>query len=159
MASNSTCTTEAPDAISLLNSVRQDWAKPVTQESIERACKRNGIRLLVLFGSLAKGRTHSESDVDVGYLLEPNRRPGLLRLYGQLAPALGTERLDLVRMRDALPLLAINIATSGKVIYATDKADWTSYAVHAMQEWDDVRKFEPFRLVELDRSLRNWGIA
>ena len=79
------------------------------------------LELVVLFGSSVKGRRHSDSDVDVGVRCAgPADLDSLHRL---LAPALGTDRLDLVDLRRAGPILAMQVARSGRVLY--ESRPWT----------------------------------
>ena len=79
------------------------------------------LELVVLFGSSVKGRRHPDSDVDVGVRCAgPADLDSLHRL---LAPALGTDRLDLVDLRRAGPILAMQVARSGRVLY--ESRPWT----------------------------------
>jgi len=74
-----------------------------------------------LFGSLAEGRSHRESDVDIGILLDRTKLPEKsgrfevrIRLGSQLAVALGRNDLDIVALNDAPPSLAARIVTRGR---------------------------------------------
>jgi predicted nucleotidyltransferase len=77
-----------------------------------------------LFGSWAEGRAHRESDVDLGVLFDraalPTRKQRFnasLEVRAELGAALGCDRLDLVVLNDAPPLLARRIVTHGQLIY------------------------------------------
>ena len=78
-----------------------------------------GVVSAYLFGSMANGRAHRESDVDVGLLLDRRayRTPGdrfeaRLRLSGRLGAAVARD-VDLVILNDAPPQLARHILTRG----------------------------------------------
>lgn len=80
-----------------------------------------GLVSAYLFGSLAEGRSHRESDVDIGILLDRTKLPEKsgrfevrIRLGSQLAVALGRNDLDIVALNDAPPSLAARIVTRGR---------------------------------------------
>jgi len=79
-----------------------------------------GIVAAYLFGGFAENRAHSESDVDVGVLLERSRHPTVsdrfeerLRLISRLGGTLEGHPIDLVVLNDAPPLLARRVVTAG----------------------------------------------
>src|SRR5947199_10058208 len=87
-----------------------------------------GIVSAYLFGSVAEGRAHLESDVDVGILLDravypraADRFEVRLRCVGALSAALrrGT---DVVILNEAPPQLARHIVASGDRIVLNDPA-------------------------------------
>jgi len=78
-----------------------------------------GVISAYLFGSMANGRAHRESDVDVGLLLDrkvyrtpADRFEARLRLAGRLGAAVARE-VDLVILNDSPPQLARHILTRG----------------------------------------------
>lgn len=79
-----------------------------------------------LFGSVAEGRTHRESDVDIGVLLAwaadgtvAERFDAGIRLAGAVQAALG-HTVDLVVLNDAPPLLGRQAVTRGRRILCRD---------------------------------------
>lgn len=86
----------------------------------------HGVASAYLFGSVAAGRAHRESDVDVAVLLErqvypsrADRFEARLRLIGQLQAATGRD-IDLVVLNDAPPQLARHIMTGGTRLLAAN---------------------------------------
>jgi predicted nucleotidyltransferase len=78
-----------------------------------------GVISAYLFGSMANGRAHRESDVDVGLLLDrklyrtpADRFEARLRLAGRLGAAVA-RNVDLVILNDSPPQLARHILTRG----------------------------------------------
>ena len=70
------------------------------------------LRLLVLFGSAARDRARSESDIDLAVQCDwPADRDAL---YLAIASRLGTDRLDLIDLRRAGPLLGMAVARTGR---------------------------------------------
>lgn len=73
-----------------------------------------GLQLLVLFGSAVKGLARPRSDVDLG--VRCDGPADLDALYLAIAPRLGTDRLDLIDLRRAGPLLAFEVARTGRLL-------------------------------------------
>jgi predicted nucleotidyltransferase len=78
-----------------------------------------GVVSAYVFGSMANGRAHRESDVDIGLLLDrrayrtpSDRFEARLRLTGRLGAAVARD-VDLVILNDAPPQLARHILTRG----------------------------------------------
>ncbi len=90
-----------------------------------------GVVSAYLFGSVAEGRSHRESDVDVGVLLsrdvyptERDRFDEGVRLSSEIVGTLGTNAIDVVVLNDAPPHLARRILTSGRRVFsAAPEAD------------------------------------
>lgn len=103
-----------------------------------------------LFGSMAAGRAHHDSDVDVALLLDWSALPtarhrfdARLRIGARLAAALHRDDLDLVILNDSPPHLAREIVTRGlRVRCADPEAD------HAF------RRTAMLRAADLDPFLR-----
>jgi len=87
-----------------------------------------GLVSAYLFGSVAGGRAHRESDVDVGILLDRRVHPKAserfdlrVRLIGPLASAVGRP-VDLVVLNDAPPHLGRRIMATGTRLVVADAA-------------------------------------
>lgn len=85
-----------------------------------------GLVSAYLFGSVASGRAHRDSDVDVAVLLDRDRLPTSgerfdlrLRLIGPLQSAILRE-VDLVVLNEAPPHLARHIMTEGQRLILND---------------------------------------
>lgn len=87
------------------------------EESIIRACKKNDISFLGLFGSYARGEQKEQSDVD--FLASFSRRKSLLdlvRIERDLSGILGV-KVDLVTEKSLSPYLVERIKSEVKPIY------------------------------------------
>ena len=90
--------------------------------------RTRGVVSAYLFGSVADGRAHRDSDVDVGILLDRRAHPTAadrfevrIRSLGELRAAIGREA-DVVILNDAPPQLARRIVTTGVRLLETDAA-------------------------------------
>jgi len=96
------------------------------------------LELVALFGSTAKGRRRAGSDVDVAVrCVGP---ADLDVLHRVLAPALGTDRLDLVDLRRVGPLLAMEVARSGRLLYESRGGTFRQFQSLASRRYCDTAK-------------------
>ena len=94
------------------------------------------VQLAVLFGSRATARGRSESDVDLGVILEPNSSTS----RGEVLVATGraVERdIDLVDLTVAPPLLRFQIARHGTLLVERKPRLWVDFKTRAMIDWWD----------------------
>ena len=109
------------------------------RESAERiGSSIPALELIVLFGSAAKGRARRESDLDVA--VRCDGAADLDAIFVALAPAFRTSRLDLVDLRRAGPLLAFEVARSGKVLFERSPASFRSFQSIASRRYADTKK-------------------
>lgn len=86
-----------------------------------------GLISVYLFGSVARGTEHRESDVDVGVLFDRSRHAdradrNALRidLTSALIHVLGRNAVDVVILNDAPPELGRKVVTQGERVYCRD---------------------------------------
>jgi predicted nucleotidyltransferase len=96
------------------------------------------LELVVLFGSTAKGRRRAGSDVDVA--VRCAGPADLDVLHGVLAPVLGTDRLDLVDLHRVSPLLAMEVARSGRLLYESRRGTFRQFQSLASRRYCDTAK-------------------
>ena len=96
------------------------------------------LELVVLFGSAATGRARARSDVDVA--VRCAGPADLDALYRVLAPRIGTSRLDLVDLRRAGPLLMMDVARSGRVLYERRPGIYRQFQALASRRYCDTAK-------------------
>ena len=96
------------------------------------------LELLILFGSAARGRSRKTSDVDVA--VRCDAAADLDALFMALAPRLKSDRLDLVDLRRAGPLLAFEVARSGSVLFERSPGLFREFQSLASRRYADTRK-------------------
>ena len=121
----------------------------------------HGVASAYLFGSVAEGRAHRESDVDVGVLLNRNVHPtapvrfdARLRLIGELSAALGRE-VDVVVLNDAPPQFARRVVTTGDRLVEHDADADQAFRRLTLSRAADLEPFlkrmRVIKLASLDR--------
>src|SRR2546423_1275875 len=98
---------------------------------VESFCQKHGLELFVIFGSVAKGRPHPTSDIDVAIWPRGNEFD-FLSVFADLVPLLGTDRLDIINLKSARPFLAWNVATGGTLLYEAEPGLWAETASRAI---------------------------
>lgn len=108
------------------------------------------VRLLVLFGSTARGKAEPRSDVDLGVLLDPYSAALRFKVDAELGRAAGRE-VDTVLLDDAPPLLRFEITKDGVLLFEREEGLWTHFKAKAMVDWWDWAP--TFRMMS-DASIR-----
>ncbi|MFO8034354.1 MAG: nucleotidyltransferase domain-containing protein [Candidatus Bipolaricaulota bacterium] len=92
---------------------------------------REEVIAVYLFGSLTRGSTHGLSDVDVAVLVESDQRASQeaaepfgykAAVVGGVTSVLQTDRVDVVILNEAPPLLAHEVIREGEILLSTDEA-------------------------------------
>jgi predicted nucleotidyltransferase len=113
----------------------------VTAPGLEPRCiaalvaRHPQLRLLVLFGSRARGDHRADSDWDFGYLAGAGLDPAAL--HADLVTALGTEAVDLVDLDRASGLLRFRAARDGERLHDAD-GNHVEFRLAAIRAWCDM---------------------
>lgn len=103
------------------------------------------VKMVVLFGSRAKGKETDKSDWDIGVLAKSGTYEGLaqFKLQEELSDILAIpfDRIDLVNLRYCSPLLGFAIACDGKPLYQETSITFTRFQVKASKMYADTAKF------------------
>ena len=94
------------------------------------------LRLLVLFGSQARGEARPGSDWDLGYLGGAGFDPDALLL--DLVTRLGTDRVDLVDLARAGAQLRFRAAAEGRVLHESQTGCFEKLWLEAVHFWCDA---------------------
>ncbi|NWG04853.1 MAG: nucleotidyltransferase domain-containing protein [Syntrophaceae bacterium] len=77
--------------------------------------KEEGLQLVLLFGSVASGKEYKKSDIDLGFLFD--RPIDILALTNRVIQLLKTDKVDVVDLRRASPLLKFSAIRQGKLLF------------------------------------------
>jgi len=150
--------------LTLLTSLRYSdrVSAAVTAESIRQRLAdlpevMSDLRLLVLFGSAARDRATSESDIDLAVQCEGPA--DLDALYLALAPRLGTDCLDLIDLRRAGPLLGMAVARTGRPLFEREPGVFREFQSLASRRYCDTDKLRRARRRAIHAFLEREGLA
>ena len=120
-----------------------------TSEQLQPIAQKFGVRLIVLFGSMARGKIHEESDIDIGVLTDRpitfNKR---LKLWLELSSLFGAD-IDLAMLNHAEPVFGFQVARDGKLLFERDKFAWENWRSYKIRQYWDTKKFRD----DLERYL------
>ena len=129
----------------------------ISLEKLSPIFKREGVLLAYLFGSLAskeKPCARARNDVDLAVLT--SGQPAW-RLWDVITDTLGTDRLDLVDLRQASPVLRFEILRTGKPIYVSDEAIKADYELATLHEYRDTAPMRRNQAEVLRRRMAEWS--
>jgi len=97
-----------------------------------------GLRLVVLFGSVARGEAGAE-DLDIGVL---GAGPlDAIAITNQLTGLLGVQGVDVTDLGRADPVLLAHAARDGVPLYEGSEGEFARFASLAVRRFADTRKF------------------
>ena len=132
-------------------------AEQVAQRLADLPADIPALELLVLFGSAAKGRAGAGSDVDLAVRCEG--AADVDALYLAIAPRLATDRLDLVDLRRAGPLLAFEVARTGTLLFERRPGAFREFQSLASRRYCDTEKLRRSQRRAIQLFLERAGLA
>ena len=111
--------------------------------------------LIIAFGSQVTGKSTLASDFDFGvFQREPLTLEEHSDITGYLAEMfkLNEDKIDLVNLGTASPLLKFEVAKKGRLIQGST-FDFIRFKVRAFKEFTDTAKF---RRIREDRMMKNY---
>ncbi len=114
------------------------------------------VEIVVLFGSMARGVSRPDSDVDIAVLCDGPA--DLDALYLLLAPRLATGALDLTDLRRAGSLLAFQVARHGRLLYERNPGTFRSFQSLASRRYCDTDKLRRAQRRAIHAFLERHGL-
>ncbi len=120
----------------------RDTYKIISPDEIKRRLtpvfSENGLKLVLLFGSSVTGNVHRQSDIDLGFLFEGN--VDILALTNKVIRLLKTDRVDVVDLKRASPLLKFSASRSCKVLFEKTPGLYNAFSSLAFRRYVDTKK-------------------
>lgn len=95
----------------------------ISEKKNKKKAHELGIKMVILFGSRASGKTRSDSDYDIAVLTTKEKNIGELDNYNNVlfflcnALHIPDYKIDLTNLNNASPLLAYEVLFSGRMVY------------------------------------------
>lgn len=116
-----------------------------------------GLSLIILFGSMASGAVHAQSDVDIAFLY--GRKVDILELTNRASMLLGTDRIDVVDLRHAAPLLKFAVARTGQILYERSPGVFSDFYSLAFRRYIDTKKLRDAQEGSVRMFLAERGLS
>lgn len=118
---------------------------------------RQDVKLLILFGSAASGHTHRDSDIDLGIVATGPF--DLIAMTNEVAGYLRTDLVDIVDLRRASPLLAMEALRQGRLLYESRPDGYASFYSLAHRRYVDTFKLRQAEQQAIGNFLTARGLA
>lgn len=112
-----------------------------TEQEVNSVCRKYRVEFLALFGSRAMGEIHKQSDIDLAAFF---RHDVLAReeldFFYELVRLFETDRLDLVVLDKASPLLLKEVALYGVPLFEQHEAAFDNFVMQAVAKYQDTKE-------------------
>ena len=121
--------------------------------------QRDEIRLVYIFGSIAKGCANKLSDVDIAVFISEDSTKNYpygyrAQVITDLMKILKTNNVDLVVLNRASPFLRFQVLRYGKLIFCRSKLERVRFQVRTFNEYNDTKRLVDFYFKENRKKLR-----
>ncbi len=119
--------------------------------------KEEGLRLVILFGSVVSDRIHKKSDIDLAFLFD--KPVDILELTNTVIRLLHTNSVDVIDLRRASPLLKFSAVEKGRVLYEREPGMFNEFSSLAFRMYVDTKKLRDAQAIAIKNFLAERGIA
>jgi hypothetical protein len=141
-------------------SIPQRWAgfrelPPNIKQNLGRLIplfEQEGVQLAYLFGSLSQA--DKGHDVDLALLTQDK---SVFQLRSAITACLQTERLDLVDLRQASPVLRFEIIRTGQLLYQTSEAICQQFEMSTLRLYKDTAWLRRQQRQYLKEHFKQWS--
>jgi uncharacterized protein len=106
------------------------------------------LKMLVLFGSRATGKTHENSDWDFAVLCDEEKRQAYIQdnawgwfeiplILGE-SFAINPDKIDVIELHQCSKLIAHSIANDGKIIYEKEPGEFEKFRENALLSESEI---------------------
>jgi predicted nucleotidyltransferase len=127
------------------------------QKLIGPLCDQHGLRLIIVFGSSVTGRRGPDSDLDLALLGDAPL--DLVAVTTDVIRLLQTDRVDVVDLRRASPLLAMEVARHGRLVYERTPGMHIEFISLAVRRYIDTKKLRDAQKDAIHRFLVSKGLT
>ncbi len=115
-----------------------------------------GIKLVLLFGSVVSGKVHKQSDIDLAFLFD--KPMDILALTNKVIRLLHTDNVDVVDLKRASPLLKFSVARNGRLLYEKSPGIFTEFYSLAFRMYVDTKKLRIAQTISVRKFLESRGL-
>ena len=120
-------------------------------------CEHYRLHLIILFGSAVTGLRGPETDLDLAVLGDAPL--DLVAVTTEMIRLLHRNDVDVVDLRRASPLLAMEVARHGRLVYEREPGMHREFISLAVRRYIDTKKLRDAQKDAIDRFLASKGLA
>ena len=135
--------------------------KPKTKKIIRLLAKKYHLKVVMLFGSLAKNNAQAKSDIDLAVLAAPDfYEKSFADFTYDLMKAEDAEKreIEVVPITGYNPILLFNIFNDGEPVYVSSKEEYSRLRSWARFTYEDSRRFFSGRERLLEKRMERLKI-
>jgi len=136
----------------------------LTAASTHIAEQHPTLKLLILFGSRARGDHDRNSDWDIAFLSAPDsENPSAWFSGANLLQTLSkqghisSDRIDLIDLSTCSDILAHFVAQEGQLIYERDPSEFERFQQRSLKAPAELQKFRQTQREKVLQALERWG--
>ncbi len=127
----------------------------INTQGIASVARRNHLRLVVLYGSYAKGTERPQSDIDLAVLASaPLSFETLINLHNEFSDAFPNKEVDVKSLHHAAPFFQYQVMKDGILLYG-DRHLFTRLKVYAIRIQQENFKLRHIRNVLLEKRQKH----
>ncbi|HZK44061.1 MAG TPA: nucleotidyltransferase domain-containing protein [Syntrophomonadaceae bacterium] len=135
--------------------IRESYMERGGKVNLDDIIKKYAITLLITFGSYNTERFTPDSDIDIAFKSQnPLSTNDKLKLMNDLITYFKRDKIDLVDLQNANPLLLYAVACNGQVIYEEDNS-FLKFKLYASFRYADTKHLRLARKRYLDSLIEN----
>lgn len=119
--------------------------------------KDEGLRLVLVFGSVVSGRVHKRSDIDLAFLFD--RPVDILALTNKVIRLLHTDNVDVIDLKHASPLLRFSAVKNGIPLHERSPGVFSEFCSLAFRMYVDTKKLRDAQAKAIRHFLEARGLA
>lgn len=127
------------------------------RERLAPLCVDPNIELIILFGSVATGVSHAESDLDLA--VQGKGQLDLVSLTNAITQLLHRDAVDVVDLRRASPLLMMEVVRGGRLLYERAAGSYAAFCSLAHRRYVDAAKLRIAQRETIQQFLLDRGVA
>lgn len=108
------------------------------KERLAPLFKEEGLQFALVFGSVAQGRVHKQSDIDLAFSFD--NPINIIELTNKVIRLLRTDNVDAIDLKRASPLLRFSAVKTGRVLYERTPGRFHSFCSLAFRMYADTKK-------------------
>ena len=128
-----------------------------SKQSLDKLRRAHGLKLILLHGSRASGKTHSHSDIDIAVLREDGgKKLDQIALTSQLIGLFNNNTIDVSDLTRANPLLLFNATQKSKLLSGSVD-DYNKLKLKAFHRFNNYSKYFKIESELIHDKVKNYG--
>ena len=122
---------------------------------IKKLAEKYNLSLVLLFGSQASGKTHSQSDVDLAFLTAVSMSlKNIAEMQDDFSETLKLEKIEMIALNGAHPFLLKQAAIKGRALYEKESSLFAKFKIYAFKRFMEAKPLLDLRRLSLEKFLQ-----